>query len=325
MKINSKVIALLLILFIIIVLVIELFGNLESGIFIVQILSGLIFYLANKNNTNNELKKNWLILTVGFSLIFFYIVNFSLNAINVYSLNENKFVTSFCQNHNSTCKSIINLFYKAKIYRFITLSSYVFLAPVLLSFSLTTDFKKILPFTKNLAFLSLVYAMITTNLLISFNAISLSLTQGFIVRDESYRDRFVYKQGGTFYHGWILVYADFVNQYTKPEDTLILPPQSETYKMEGNIFYFRWFVHPRRLVHFEDVKNLVDDSNKFIVLTEGECPSQECVWPNFPIESDQIESVIYINRNDQSVEVKSNVTYYPEQNYGMWGLIKLKS
>lgn len=324
MKIDSRVIVILLISFIFFVLLMELIGNLGSEIFIVQMIAALIFYLAHKNDTGEELKTNRFLKNLGYILVFLYIFNFLLNAINVYSLDEKKWVSVFCQNYELVCNNISYFFYKAKIYRFITLSSYTFFAPALLIFSLRINAKKMMNFTYNFGFLSIFLAMISTNLLISLDRISLSLTQGFVVLDESYRDRFIFKQGGTTYHGWILVYADFVNQQTKPTDTIILPPQSETYKMEGNIFYFRWFVYPRNLVHYEDVENIKDDSKKFIVLTEGECSSKDCVWPNFAIESDQIESIIYIDRNNQSVEAKSDVPYYPEENYGKWGLIRLK-
>jgi len=258
-----------------------------------------------------------------------YLFNVLLNMVNVYSFQENPAIEAFCAAQAKICTWTVTWFYKLKLFRFITLSSYFFLYPLitLVTLYLGSDLpkatKKHDQFQK--VFLGVIFLLLVSNLLRSFHRVSLSVIQSYQIRNENYYDRFIFKEGGTSYYGWIRAFSNFILAQTPENAGLLVPPQALAYKMEGNINYFRWFLYPRRLYHLGDLNaGLASDEIDYIVVSGGECDSQQCVWPDFAIPATKIERLIFVNREDQSVTVAENVEYLPEKYQNMWGLIKLK-
>lgn len=283
-----------------------------------------ITFLIKKNYH----KINKIIVYFSIFWILVFIFNITLNMINVYQLDRFTLVSGFCQNKPDLCDLIYKLFFKLKFFRFITLSSYFFSIPLLiLAFSIICDYKKTVSFKNRYLsfFFYLILAIIIfSNLIRSIQVIYLSIIQSVQVLEENYYDRFTFKQGGVSYYGWIRVYSNFVISQIGEDENLLLPPQSDLYKMEGNVNYFRWFMYPRRLYHLEDLDKDENIKVDYIVISAGECDTKDCVWPDYQIENEKIDKIILINRETQKIEELIDIDYEPKHFYQKWGLIKLK-
>jgi len=233
-----------------------------------------------------------------------------------------------CYFNENICKIISELFYKFKIYRFITLSTYSFTYPVIFLIIFKNSrkiFNKV--DDQNLLkkiFLLLTFSIIISNFLKSFQTIYLSAVQSFQVRNEEYYDRFIFKNGGDSYYGWIKTFSKFIINNTPEDSSILLPPQSVIYKMEGNIYYFRWFLYPRRLFHIENGYISETIKIKYVVISAGECNNSDCVWPDYTINKDDINKIIVIDRKNQKTQVIENKDYQPKDFQNMWGIVELK-
>lgn len=317
---NSFILALLS--FFLAIFAVEFIGSIETILLPTQIFIGLFYFVGQKIKINNHRNFEFLYRYGLLTLISLFILKMALNMINVYQLENKDWVNNFCTVNLSACEAVVGYFYKLKIYRFITLTNLFFLVPIItllmIDVNIGTDRKII----KNLIFKSLLVTLLSGNLIITFNSLVANTVHGVIVRDQSYENRFVYKEGGVSYYGWIKVYADFIKSQVDETSILVLPPQTVNYKMEGNIYYFRWFLYPRELIHIEDL-NKNEQARIFIVISEGECPNNDCVWPNFEISKSEISKIILIDRKTQKVTIDELSAYSPEDFYGKWGLIEL--
>lgn len=295
--------------------------SIDSHLLIRSILSVFLIILINGFKNKKFLKYLLVLFITIFSL------NIILNMINVYSLNENSMVQNFCQQNGSICSSLTVLFFKFKIFRFITLSSYFFTIPIFILIAASQEIPKI---NKEIGvnihqkiFLLIISIMLMSNLFKAFQIVYLSFIQSYQVVEENYYDRFTFKKGGVSYYGWIRVYSNFVINNTEDNVSILVPPRELPYKMEGNINYFRWFMYPRRLYHLEDLEKLNKKAD-FIVISAGECENKNCVWPDFYIDESEIENITLINRETQEVTRLENSGYNPSDFNQKWGLIKLK-
>ena len=307
-------------------ILIELNTYFPSDSFLIarSVIAIIIFHLLLISQ--KKIQKKW-IKTASVLWLLLFLTNIILNIINVYNLDKYNFVNIFCNSNSNICEAITSLFYKLKIFRFITLSSYFFTIPILILFfyELNFDFKK-KDKKRNLLkkfFFIILSIIIFSNLLICFQRIYLSVIQTFQLVDESYYDRFTFKKGGVSYYGWIRVFSNFVIEQTSEDINILVPPQSDTYKMEGNINYFRWFMYPRKLYHLDDLTSHNAIKIDYIIISAGECDDRQCVWPNYAINQKEINRILLINRETQKITIKTNIDYLPENFYQKWGLIEL--
>lgn len=285
-----------------------------------------IFFLLKKS-TRTKLQKAIYIFTFVWAGAF--LLNIVLNMVNVYSLGENQAIQSFCAANSQICIFIETAFYKLKLFRFITLSPYFFIFPLLIP--LAAKMRTILPkeiknyHASQKLFLVIIFILVFSNLAHSFYSVYLTVIQGYQVRNENFYDRFTFKQGGASYYGWIRVFSNFIIAHTEPDAGILVPPQSEEYIMEGNTNYFRWFLYPRPLYHLEKLEvGIYSAKIQYVILSGGECESKLCVWPDFEIPTDRIEQILLINRENQNITQFDNTGYTPDEYQNQWGIIKLK-
>lgn len=285
-----------------------------------------IFFLLQRST---QLKVRRILRWFTFFWVGAFLLNIGLNLINVYSLGQNQLISSFCAVQTTWCKTAVEYFYTLKLFRFITLSSYFFLFPLFIPFGVKLgrlfpkEIKKYHRVQK--VFLAIILILVATNLAQSVQTMYLSMIHSVQVRNENFYDRFIFKQGGISYYGWIRVYSNFILAETNQTAGILVPPQSLEYIMEGNTNYFRWFLYPRPLYHLEQLENGIESNQvNFVILSAGECDSHQCVWPNFEIPAKRIEYIATIDRETQQVTKLKNVGYTPAKYQNKWGIMKLK-
>jgi hypothetical protein len=323
LKINKSTSILLLLSLLLIAInsIVELLSSLsfESYIFLRSAVAVLIIFYLEK--VKYKFKSYINIFLVLFIILFLF--NFFLNIIDIYHLNNYKIISNICKSNNYLCELIPILFYKFKLFRFITLSSVFFSFPILIIIFSQSEFKKIdIIKSKKVkkVFIFLISAIIFSSIALGLQKVYLSTIQTLQVLNQNFDDRFTYKKGGTSYYGWIRVYSNFVINNTNEKSNILIPPQSDLYKMEGNKAYFRWFLYPRNLFHLGEYNM---DEIDFFILSPGECNDGNCVWPDFEIEKEKIKEVITIDRESQEVFKVQSDNFNPEDYKNKWGLIKL--
>lgn len=132
--------------------------------------------------------------------------------------------------------------------------------------------------------------------------------------------------GGKKYTGWVYIYAQFLKSYTPSDAVLFIPPQTEGWQMEGNQYYFRWFVYPRKLTTSQDIEAPIPDDASYVAIAEGAWPwgMKEFGWPRIKIPAERIAKIILIDRETEVVTEQMNVDYVWDPNKHLWGVIKLK-
>lgn len=295
----------------------------DDFLYIKSFLSIISVFIISRMYKENKKILNIILL---FFTVFF-IINILLNMVNVYQLNRFGLTNYLCSSNLKICKISSDVFFKLKIFRFITISSYFFSIPILiLHFANILSNQK---FSYNLSlnkkmFYFFIAMMIFSNMIFNIQKIYLSAIQSVQVLNENYYDRFTFKKGGVSYYGWIRVFSNFILDNTSENDSFLLPPQSDIYKMEGNIDYFRWFLYPRKLYHVEDLDNKGYYGVNYIIISAGECDTNDCVWPDFDVPSSNIEKIILIDRKTQKITELHDSDYKYEKFYKKWGIIKLK-
>lgn len=141
--------------------------------------------------------------------------------------------------------------------------------------------------------------------------------------DAAFADRHTYRLGGISYYGWIWPYTQFIIRNTPPTATVAIPPQEMPWKMEGNLDYLRWYLHPRKLV-----KQLPDGTfpatTEYILITLGDCGEGDCGWPKVPIKKENIASIGLIERETEDETFLTDTEYVPDTTRFKWGIIQLK-
>lgn len=237
-------------------------------------------------------------------------VHFILNIINLYQLG-----------------TLPNWFYSLKLYRFVSLTG-LFLVQVTIFFCgcyLVSKIKKITnPFKNTL--LGLVGLFVAVTALSQFHQAAAILydqsIQMSINAHISFEDRFTYKQGGSAYYGWIWPYSQFIVRHTPSDAVLLIPPQNNIWKMEGNADYFRWFMYPRKLTHMTNSNIPAGVTHVLIAL--GECSEGACGWPKIAIKAEHIKKIILIDRQTHSEATLTETDYYLDTDHFQWGIIELQ-
>ncbi len=247
------------------------------------------------------------ILVIGVGIV---VLHFIVNVIDIYHLG-----------------TLPSWFYSLKLYRFVSLSG-LFLVQLLVFFSGNFLASRVQKSTN--PFSTLVLSLIALFVVV----IALSQLQKAVATlyDQSvqmsinahipFADRFTYKQGGTVYYGWIWPYSQFIIKHTPSNAVLMLPPQSNVWKMEGNSDYFRWFMYPRTLVHA--VNGVIPADTTHILIALGECGEGYCGWPKFVIPAESIKSIILIDRETQAETTLTETEYHLDTDRYQWGIIELQ-
>lgn len=235
--------------------------------------------------------------------------HFLLNVINIYQYEP-----------------LPGWFYTLKLFRLITLSGLFWTQLILLLLGMTLSLSArkqhlcySLPVLVVLALLLIpVYVQLQKALAFSYSqVIQMSLN----VR-VPFSDRFTYKQGGTTYYGWIWPYSLFLIKHTPSDAVLVIPPQNNIWKMEGNNDYFRWFMYPRKLVSLQDGQ--IPEQATHLLIALGECNISECGWPKITIPKERIAKIILIDRETQEEVTITDMPYRLDTDKFKWGIIELQ-
>lgn len=127
--------------------------------------------------------------------------------------------------------------------------------------------------------------------------------------------------------GWMVTLGEFINRHTPETATIYIPPQKFPWLMEGNPFFFRWFVYPRTLISGPS-SELIEQpfQAKYIMIASGGWPSATGIgWPKMDISAEQIESILLINRETLKEELHEQTDYIFADHLTNWGLITLKT
>jgi hypothetical protein len=293
---------------------------------ILVLISWGCFYFAP-----SQMKKSFVrVAQIGIGLIvFLFLVNSILRVIDVYSLGQNGVVQDVCKRATTICSKAVLVFYKAKIFRFITLSSLFFIQAFcsLFGMILISYYEKSLPVKKishlQLAFFFFFFFPLLAQFEMAFAKIHSDTVQTIQALPLSFEDRFVLRMGGLAYEGWIQPYAKFIIENTEPTATILIPPQENTWAMVGNEAYLRWFVFPRKLVHLDENGQVPPDV-EYILIAQGDCRFGDCGWPKFPISKVNIQAIHLIDRKTLDKTVLYNQDYVVQKEKEEWGVIQLK-
>jgi len=141
----------------------------------------------------------------------------------------------------------------------------------------------------------------------------------------SWTDKLVYLNGGEKSNGWIVIYTDFINKHVDAKGVIFIPPQKESWQMEGNPYYMRWFIYPRYTVQVQDIVAPVPKEADYILIDNGAWSGmKEYGWPRISILASEIEEIIFIDRETKEESVLIGEDYNPETMSYKWGVIKLK-
>ena len=286
-------------------------------------------------------KKYQKVLTSLFVVVcFLYVLNLLANLINVYHLERFPSLMEYCEQNEQTCDLIVQTFFRLKIYRFVSLTSYFFMYVIFLIIGLLFSqhvYKRVtkiwhkLPKIKLrrvrlkyvLLFYFLLVYILVQQLISVFSGVSKKVVKMYYTFNTPYEQRWEQVMGGRFSFGWMKTYADFVNAHSPESATLLIPDMVAPWEMEGNPNYLRWFIYPRKMVQTVGDDD-VPDSADYALLTYGVFGYQKQTFPTYFISKAEIDEIIIINQNTLTVTRKQNLDYHPEDYQNVWGLIKLR-
>lgn len=290
-----------------------------------------------------------LYLSLGLTLLL-YGLNFLANLINVYHLDKFQSVTDFCIQNGRWCASISENFFKFKMYRFVSLTSYFFMYVIFLIIGLLfsepiyervlkivsripqihvrrVKFKKIKFKKVKLKYVLLFYFFVvyilSQQLISAFSTMSKNIVKMYYTLAIPYDQRWEAVMGGRFSFGWMKTYADFVNEQTPPNTVILIPNREAPWEMEGNPYYLRWFIYPRDMVQMFESTEIPANAD-YALLTYGVFGYNKKTFPDFSISRDKIEKIIIVNQNNLTVTVKEKNDYNPADYTNVWGLIQFK-
>lgn len=139
-------------------------------------------------------------------------------------------------------------------------------------------------------------------------------------------EKLKYKMGGDQNQGWVVTYADFIKRHTNENDVIFIPPQTQSWQMEGNKDFFRWFLYPRLLEHSDMVEETPNVSVDAILIAYGAWPfsSTDFGWPKFSVSQKDIKEIWLIDRTtlEETKIVDTDYNFEPDKE--IWGIILLK-
>lgn len=134
----------------------------------------------------------------------------------------------------------------------------------------------------------------------------------------SYDEKMRNKIGADFYN-----YTLFLKKYLPSDAVVLVPPQAFPWPQTGNIFYLRYFLHPRKLLHGDEKTLWNNKSITYALMLWGESePSEGYLpgWPKFPVKA---EESIFLKDGKTEV-VKKDFDPQKDMKEGVWGVIKVR-
>lgn len=297
-------------------------GFLLKKIFIpVELLSGLciILFIIYQFFSKRKMKANsfydhFMRLNQTLTLpliILFYILN------SLESFNFPNYVFSTYHLHLSVLEKILILNVILSVFSFKLIISKLFLKEINIKISYDSAVEMLFVISVSWIFLlhSWSFVKYVSNISVSYSA----------TLNYSNEEKLVYQLGGNELSGWVYTYGEFINRNTPEDAAIIIPPQMESWQMEGNPWYFRWFVYPRKLLSTQEIVQPFPDEGRYILIAHGAWVwgATQYVWPRVSIPADEIESITYIDRATQQETTVTNQPYTPSEKE-TWGIIKLK-
>ena len=284
-----------------------------------------------------RVRKKYTKIIIKLLIVFFflYIINFFANSINIYHLEKFESINNYCNLNPNICYSIQNLFFHLKIYRFVSLTSYFFyytiflLIGLLFSEKIYNQAKKIwkkIPKVKikfAWQFYFLIIYLIFQQLISVFSLMSKKIIKILYAFEIPFEERWEPLMGGRYSFGWIDTYSKFINSKVPREATLLIPNQTGPWEMEGNRWYYRWFVYPRDLVQMLDQPEIPKEAN-YALITYGVFGYHKNVFPNFKIPKEKIDKIILVDQKTLEEAILPAEAFYPDNYQNKWGVIKFK-
>ena len=265
----------------------------------------------------NSKKLKQLLQPLGILFAFAFLAHILLTITNVISSPDQSWINTF------------------KIYRFLSVSGFfwiywstwfaatIFLAPTLKPYYPNRKTFQL----SNLLTHLLIYIGLVSGLVGFAQQYRDSLLAVVNLRTD-FADRVAFRFGGNTYYGWIQPYTQFITQLTPKDSRILIPPQSNVWKMEGNADFVRYFLYPRQLVIFPNLFwtdfSQVPVRTQYILVAEGECGEGDCGWPKFFIPQSQILRSWEIKRPSGEITELPVMDFEPELWHHRWGLIELK-
>lgn len=150
---------------------------------------------------------------------------------------------------------------------------------------------------------------------------------GSIVRNAqtTYFERKMLAYGGKDSAGWIYPYTEFINRHVPVDGIIFIPPQMESWEMEGNPYFLRWFIYPRNTIHSKTIYDQIPADAEYVLIAWGswKFSAKEFGWPRITIPKEQIETIVFIDRTTGLETSINNADFIP-QSFEQWGIIKLR-
>ncbi len=224
------------------------------------------------------------------------------------------------------CIIIFKVFTLFRLYRFFTFSVTYFVKMCFLFFGLfvISNNKKVV--YSNIFFLfclSFMYLFLSQINYVTERIYDLS-ARTWQAQHVAFFDRFTPFDGGVENEGWIWPYTRFLDAHVPENAELFIPPQSDTWPLEGNPFYLRWFIFPRRTTGSSDPRAPIPAHVKYIIVSRGGWNGGESGWPKIFIPPESILQVNLINRTTLRERTLTGEAYYKEVQPTEWGVMELK-
>lgn len=124
--------------------------------------------------------------------------------------------------------------------------------------------------------------------------------------------------------GWIQYYGEFISKHSEDNATIFIPPQKESWEMEGNVDFIRAFIYPRVPISSQELSAPIPSEADYVLIAYGSWYSDIKGWPRFLIPKERIEWIRYIDRYTLEEDMQSDTDYIFEEGAEEWGLIKMK-
>jgi hypothetical protein len=296
-----------------------------SSILIVGYWSGYILLIQSSLGVGQRYLKKAVKMSVA---LFF--LHFFLNLINVYSLVNLPVIQSLCSQFSFVCSSAVRLFELTRMYRFITLStSFLFLCLAFFTglFIFEEQKGRLLGPSADQKLRWIFFSGLTILFLTNFATVAERIThltlESWGSRQLSFEDRFLPFEFGVHHQGWIWPYSQFILQYIPENGVIFIPPQNNIWAQEGNQYYFRWFVYPRKMVQSSNAYESLPSSAEYVVVSNGGWNGGSYGWPKIHIDEKKIKNVYLIDRYSLQKRIVNGRDYYNLLTPTEWGVIEL--
>lgn len=134
-----------------------------------------------------------------------------------------------------------------------------------------------------------------------------------------------YDQKMSYYWGFFYDYSQFVKNNTQRDSIIVIPPMVAPWSDLGNGVLIDYFLYPRKVIN-GGLYSLPETSFDYIMVARGKSTwginDSEYGWPKQKIKTDE---VIYFDQKENKITtVVGDYDPVTGNNYGGWGLIKIK-